>query len=110
MAVRDRGRISSGEGAARHPAHASAVLFGNRLLVRISSHDAILASTACRDRWIVGSLFSAGHSNIALFDPQPPPSLLASLSCRNTTAFQAPSLSRSPRPARDGAIGGNTGP
>src|SRR3546814_5973768 len=28
MAVRDRGRISSGEAAARHLAHASAVLFG----------------------------------------------------------------------------------
>src|SRR3546814_1003949 len=62
MAVRDRGRISSGEGAARHPAHASAVLFGNRLMVRISSHEAILASTACRDRWLVGALSSAGHS------------------------------------------------
>lgn len=94
-AVRDRGRISSGEGAARHPAHAAAVLFGNRFMVRISSHEAVHASTACRDRWLVGAPSSAGHSNIALFAPKPPPSLGGALSCRKSTAFQTRALFRS---------------
>src|SRR3546814_13852188 len=50
MDVRDRGRISSGAGAARHQAHASPVLFGNRIMCRISSNDTLLASEDFRER------------------------------------------------------------
>src|SRR3546814_2040010 len=67
-------------------------------MFRISSHEAILASTACRDRWLVGALSSAGHSNIALFAPKPPPSLGGALSCRKSTAFQTRALFRSHGP------------
>lgn len=98
MAVRDRGRISSGEGAARHPAHAPAGLFGNRFMARISSHEAVLASTACRDRRLAGAPPATGYSNSALLRPKHPSSLSGALSRRKSVTFQTRILFRSRRP------------
>ncbi|SCW88992.1 hypothetical protein SAMN02927924_03728 [Sphingobium faniae] len=97
-AVRDRGRFSSGEGTARHPAHAPAVLFGNRFMARISCHEAVLASTACHDRRFAEAPSAARYCDIALLISKRPPSLTGALSCRKSTAFQTRVLFRSHGP------------
>lgn len=74
-AAPDRGRVSSGEVAGRHPDHAPAVLFGYRLGAWILCHETTLAASACQDRLFVGVPSSAGDRDIALCAPRRPPSL-----------------------------------
>lgn len=87
-AVPDRGGISSGEGAARHPAHAPTVLFGHRLVARIFCHKAIPATSACQGRRFTGAPSAAGYGDIALCGTKRPPSLSIALSSRTSATFQ----------------------
>src|SRR3546814_8500002 len=60
-AAPDRGGVSSGEVAGRHPTQAPAVLLGLRLLARIFGDEAIFAASACQDREFAGAVRSAAH-------------------------------------------------
>lgn len=97
-AAPDRGRISSGEGATRHPAHAPTVLFGNRCVARIFYYKAILATSACQSRRFAGAPSSTRYGDIALCAPKRPPSLSVALSSRNSAILQTEGLLRSRRP------------
>lgn len=86
-AAPDRGRISSGEVAARHPAYPPTVLLGNRFVARFYYHEAILATLAGRGRRFAGASSAAGYGDIALFARKRPPSVSLA-SCSPTSADQ----------------------
>src|SRR3546814_2323158 len=65
MAAPDRGRVSFEEVARRHPAYASTMLFGHRLVAR-DCHKSILATSARQDWRLARAPSSTGYGDIAL--------------------------------------------
>src|SRR3546814_2744453 len=64
-AAPDRGRVSFEEVARRHPAYASTMLFGHRLVAR-DCHKSILATSARQDWRLARAPSSTGYGDIAL--------------------------------------------
>src|SRR3546814_4117673 len=64
-AAPDRGRVSFEEVARRHPAYASTMLFGHRLVAR-DCHKSILATSARPDWRLARAPSSTGYGDIAL--------------------------------------------
>src|SRR3546814_8133639 len=63
-AAPDRGRVSFEEVARRHPAYASTMLFGHRLVAR-DCHKSILATSARQDWRLARAPSSTGYGDIA---------------------------------------------
>src|SRR3546814_3019452 len=64
-AAPDRGRVSFEEVARRHPAYASTMLFGHRLVAR-DCHKSILATSARQDWRLARAPSSTGYGDLEL--------------------------------------------